>query len=287
MHLSNKTITTMNVKETWKPVTIGGVTGIMMGAGTVYAMNSNPASVEQTETGEVVKVTAGNDDVSFKAAFDAARAELGPGGVFTWHGNVYNTYTADEWQHMAREEKFLFANRVKPLVNDSNSQKEPESPMEDIAAAKVTEAEEANIVEEEETDDVEVAVTIEEDVVVAEEVTVNEGEASTASVASWDDLTDGDNDVRIISFGDVELGEGHTVAAQELEVNGQRVAIIDVDKDGTADIAMSDLNHNHAMDEGEVIDLQTGEALSFTNSNYDTDHDYASNDMADIDPTVL
>ena len=86
----------MNVKETWKPVTIGGVTGIMMGAGTVYAMNSIPAGVEQTETDEVLKVTAGNDELSFKAAFDAARAELGPGGVFTWHGNVYNTYTADD-----------------------------------------------------------------------------------------------------------------------------------------------------------------------------------------------
>lgn len=250
-------------------------------------MNTNPAGVEQTETGEVLKVTAGNDDVSFKAAFDAARAELGPGGVFTWHGNVYNTYTANEWQHMAHEEKFLFANRVKPLVNDSDAQKEPELPTEDVAAAKVTEVEEATIVEEEETDDVEASVTIEEDVVVAEEVTVNEGEAPTSSVASWDDLTDGDNDVRIISFGDVELGEGHTVATQELEVNGQRVAIIDVDKDGTADIAMSDLNHNQAMDEGEVIDLQTGEALSFTNNDYDADHDYASNDMADIDPTVL
>jgi hypothetical protein len=28
---------------------------------------------------------------------------------------------------------------------------------------------------------------------------------------------------------------------------------------------MSDLNHNHLMDDGEVIDLHTGEELSFTN----------------------
>ena len=277
----------MNVKETWKPVTIGGVTGIMMGAGTVYAMNSIPAGVEQTETDEVLKVTAGNDELSFKAAFDAARAELGPGGVFTWHGNVYNTYTADEWQHMAREEKFLFANRVKPLVNDADTQQEQENTTEDIAAAKVTEVEEVNIIEGEEANDVKVDVTIEGDVVVAEKVTVGKNEATTANKTSWDDLTSEDNDVRIISYGDVEIGNGHTVAAQELEVNGQRVAIIDVDKDGVADLAMSDLNHNREMDEGEVIDLHTGEALSFTNSDYGADHDYASNDMADIDPTVL
>ena len=188
---------------------------------------------------------------------------------------------------MTHEDKFLFANRVKPLVNDADTQQEQENTTEDIAAATVTEVEEVNIIEGEEANDVKVDVTIEGDVVVAEKVTVGKNEATTANKTSWDDLTSEDNDVRIISYGDVEIGNGHTVAAQELEVNGQRVAIIDVDKDGVADLAMSDLNHNREMDEGEVIDLHTGEALSFTNSDYGADHDYASNDMADIDPTVL
>jgi hypothetical protein len=41
--------------------------------------------------------------------------------------------------------------------------------------------------------------------------------------------------------------------------------VIDVDKDGDPDFAMTDLNHNNQMDEGEVIDLHTGEAVAFTN----------------------
>jgi hypothetical protein len=63
------------------------------------------------------------------------------------------------------------------------------------------------------------------------------------------------------------LENGRTVTVQELEVNGQRVAVIDVDQDGEADLAMTDLNNNQQMDEGEVIDLHTGEAVNFTNDN--------------------
>ena len=74
-----------------------------------------------------------------------------------------------------------------------------------------------------------------------------------------------DDDVRVVGFGEVQLQNGRNVTVQELDYNGQRVAVIDLDQDGTADIAMSDLNHNRQMDEGEVIDLHTGEALSFTN----------------------
>ena len=64
---------------------------------------------------------------------------------------------------------------------------------------------------------------------------------------------------------------------QELEINGQRVAVIDVDKDGDPDLAMTDLNHNQQMDEGEVIDLHTGEAISFV------DDDSAIDNVPDLD----
>ncbi len=37
-----------------------------------------------------------NDNMSFAEAFAAARAELGPGGVFEWHGQLYGTFYATE-----------------------------------------------------------------------------------------------------------------------------------------------------------------------------------------------
>lgn len=82
---------------------------------------------------------------------------------------------------------------------------------------------------------------------------------------TWNDIAQEENDVRVVGFKEVEIGHGRSIAMQELDVNGQRVAIIDVDKDGDPDLAMTDLNHNEQMDEGEVIDLHTGEAISFAN----------------------
>ena len=50
------------------------------------------------------------ESMSFSQAFDAARAEVGPGGAFEWHGKVYGTYTADEWNSMSATEKAEFNN---------------------------------------------------------------------------------------------------------------------------------------------------------------------------------
>lgn len=46
-----------------------------------------------------------NDSMSFSEAFAAARAEVGPGGAFEWHGKVYGTYYAEEWNSMSAAEK--------------------------------------------------------------------------------------------------------------------------------------------------------------------------------------
>lgn len=49
-----------------------------------------------------------NDDMSFDEAFSTARAELGPGSVFQWQGNVYATYTKGEWETMSDDQKSDF-----------------------------------------------------------------------------------------------------------------------------------------------------------------------------------
>ena len=104
----------------WKQVTLGGVSGILMGAGLLYAgqavaQNINneekpeekPEDVAAPEQGETshtlengLQVATVNDDLSFGEAFAQSRAEVGPGGVFHWHGGIYNTYSADEWNAM-------------------------------------------------------------------------------------------------------------------------------------------------------------------------------------------
>lgn len=242
------------VKENWKPVTISGMTGILMGAGSMYATQSlatdNASVVEPNE--QPLHEASVEGCKSFRDAFQAARAEFGPGGVFRWHGNIYNTYTVEEWNAMSTEEKNQFAQRVKPEISPA-----------DIDTKQMAEASTAD-------DDVRVAPN-------QKDIDLEDKARATATVGNTDD-----DDVRVIGFGDVNLADGRSVTVEELEINGQRVAVIDVDKDGVGDFAMSDMNHNNRADEGEVIDLHTGDAVSFHNDQTAIDDSAADVDMIPV-----
>ena len=69
-------------------------------------------SVTATSDGEIPVADSVTDDMSFSEAFSAAREEVGPGGVFEWNGNVYNTYYAEEWENMSEEEREEFASHL-------------------------------------------------------------------------------------------------------------------------------------------------------------------------------
>ena len=243
----------MKTKEIWKPVTISGITGILMGAGTVYgAQKLTSDETSTTEIDGVLKETVVSDDLSFKHAFETARTELGPGAVFHWRGNIYNTYTAEEWKSMSSEEKNTFAQRVNPEVypSDINTNQ--------LANANV--AEDSTDFSHHDIDSSQ------------EDVSIVNNTESTVDQTS-------DDDVRVIGYGDVDLANGRSITVEELEINGQRVAVIDVDKDGVGDFAMSDLNHNQQADEGEIIDLHTGDVISF--------NDQASVDEVDVDINIM
>lgn len=240
----------MMKKETWKPVTIGGVTGILMGSAATYGVQ---AAMDSGAT-ESDNPAVDYDSLSFKHAFEAARAEMGPGGVFTWHGNLYNTYTAAEWNAMNHRAKVQFAERVTP--QETIAQADSQSDNEDVRIVQEVPAEDDDEPLPEVTPIEANTQETGRDVVVLEEHDM-----------TWDEIKNTDSeDVRILGFREVEYARGRTLTMQDLDVNGQRVAVIDVDKDGSPDLAMSDLNHNHLMDDGEVIDLHTGEELSFTNN---------------------
>lgn len=112
----------------WKYVTLGGLSGILMGAGLMHAGQAMATPAADEEAGDAdgqqpeapatapLPVAQLHNDLSFGAAFAAARAEVGPGGVFIWHGGIYNTYTAEEWSAMTAEQKNDFARQVNPEV---------------------------------------------------------------------------------------------------------------------------------------------------------------------------
>ena len=134
MNKEEKKNNVVNHAKEWQHVTIGGVSGILMGAGAVYAVDAlakgtadeettattlNNANAAEGEPNNSIKVAEVDQNLSFGQAFEAARNAVGPGGVFHWHGNVYNTYTKEEWDNMTPEDKNLFAQHVQPVI-DSN-----------------------------------------------------------------------------------------------------------------------------------------------------------------------
>ena len=261
----------MKMKENWKPVTISGITGILMGAGSVLAARelttgNEEAVAESSEDVNGLKEMTADDSWSFKEAFDTAREQLGAGGVFHWRGNIFNTYTADEWNAMSAEEKDEFAQEVNPEVSPD------EIDTDLMAESEVSDVEE--VVEDED---------LAEEVTVVTDGTNADNDLAMASVAEVQDKNQdetGDDDVRVIGYGDIDLANGRAVTVEELEINGQRVAVIDVDQDGVGDIAMSDLNHNNKADDGEIVDLHTGDVLTF-------DHSNTSVEDIDVDLTTM
>jgi hypothetical protein len=134
-----------NDDQTWKRIVVGGVAGIMFG--TVSAVGATAAYHHFSNNGdndelEVVPedmpdeaasgsghymldngmmIAEVDNSMSFSEAFATAREEVGPGGAFVWHGNVYATYTENEWNSMSPSERHEFTHMSLSALNSDNS----------------------------------------------------------------------------------------------------------------------------------------------------------------------
>lgn len=95
----------------------GAAAGLALGAAATVLSSGTPVDgaeanggdeVPTWSDGEVPVAHGVNDDMSFTEAFNTARTEVGPGGAFEWHGNIYHTYNKDEWDNMSAEDKAAF-----------------------------------------------------------------------------------------------------------------------------------------------------------------------------------
>lgn len=234
--------------NSWKYVTLGGMPGILLGAGLLYAGQTSAQALTQAE--EVVaagdEVTDGqssqeycdapslvpdnlhvaqvSDSMSFSEAFAAARAEVGPGGVFYWHGGVYGTYYANEWDAMTAEDKQEFAELVQPEIN-ANQVPTPTDAHPDIA--------------------------------VQDSQVVDDAEAQLAQQIS--ENFDMGGDVHIVGYANYD---DHLMVGYDL------------DNDGEADVAIIDVDGDFALSSDDVIVDTSGNAVII-------------GDLAGTDPTFM
>lgn len=245
----------------WKHVTLGGVPGILMGAGLMYA-NQTAAAPRQNadvanEDSDLSDTTSGqqsaeaglpiaqmHNELSFGDAYAAARAEVGPGGVFVWHGGIYNTYTESEWNAMTDEQKEDFIHQVNPEVQ-AHSVSIPTDTHPDVAVESATGTEPPTANE-------------------ASDVHMVEQQ-----IASNFDMGE---DVQIVGYGNAE---GHLVVGY------------DTTGDGEADVAIIDADNNLRPSDDDIIMDREGNMARLGDLNDEQHHEQlASMENPDVAPDM-
>ena len=162
---------------------------------------------------QVPVATSVDDSMSFDEAFAAARAETGPGGAFEWHGQIYGTYTADEWSGMTAAEKAEYGDHFNwnRIDHSSSHVAQYSAPASD--------------------DDIEVV--------------------SVDHSAPQNDPT---HDIEVIGVVH-DADTGANVAG--MIVDGQEVALVDVNGDMEFDYMAADANGNGNIEQNELADIRS------------------------------
>lgn len=228
-----------SVRSSWQKVTIAGVSGIMMGASAMHVDNAY-ATEEPTTSNENdpvtqhstnhaaengIRVAEIDQNLSFGEAFAAARAEVGAGGVFHWHGRIYNTFTENEWESMSDAEHHHFAQQVAPELQTN------EISSENIHSS--VQHHETHHNQEEEVSQ----------------------QPQVRQVSSGQEEEQNEPEVHFLGVEQVQTDGGQTINVGHMTISNEEVALVDMDNDMIFDVAVSDRNHNEQIDEGEVIDI--------------------------------
>lgn len=205
---------------------------------------------------DVVPVaTTVSSDMSFGQAFAAARAEVGPGGVFEWHGNLYGTYTAEEWNRMSAAEKADYGDHF--AWNKIDHHHSDVAPQEHQVADNTPAA-------------------ADDDIVVTHVDHPSDAQHNDDLLATAEEPATGGDDAEVVVLGVTHDDEsGMNVGG--IVVDGHEIVLVDVDGDTTFDFAVEDVNHNGQLDEQDSIQ-------DISNENITVDmlqHNPADNYIAD------
>lgn len=238
----------------WRRVAVGGGTGFVLGAATTLFSSSTSAEpvAEATDAPETTDTPTANDHpayvddhvqvastvndgMSFGQAFQAARAELGPGGVFEWHGQVYNTYYAEEWDAMSPQQQAEFGSHFSWSAHDTAT-------TDDVTPVTPATDDDVVVVTNDITND-------------DEDVAVIDPPTDDPYVTPVDNPTDDNPEVEILGVvHDDETGAN----VGGMIIDGHEAMVLDVDGDLSFDIMGVDINDNHEFEGDELADITDG-----------------------------
>lgn len=165
-----------------------------------------------------------SDSMSFSEAFAAARAEVGPGGSFTWHGKVYGTYYKNEWDSMSSQEQRDFQMAA---INGEHS------------TAPGHEASQAN----------NYAYAKPVDPVPAEEP-YEEPKGQEVTLVDPEPVSD--DEVRVLGIDQVMDEDGQLHEAALIDFGGNVAMVVDTDGDNVYDVMAADFNGDGEITPDEI-----------------------------------
>ena len=240
----------------WKKAASGMGMGILLGSISSFATTKafageeNEAVEEETVSeeqpawsdGDVDIASGVTDDMSFSQAFSAARAEVGSGGCFEWRGNVYSTFTAEEWNSMSAEEKAEYNDHFS--WGGSGASENNETAAEN-SAANETVANDATS----QSNGGQAAGTRTAESQASESQTSN-NQASGNNIAENQNGEEGDVEVvDVWHFNDIGGNGAH------VKIDGEDYLLVDYDGDGKFDVAAADFNGDGHFSDDESADI--------------------------------
>lgn len=233
----------------------GIVGGAALGAGVMYAgeaiangINSGgeeeqAALADQAAENQGLQMAHVNDNMSFADAFEAARAEVGPGGVFIWRGGVYGTYSQDEWNAMSPEDRAAFTDNAMGQYGGQGA-----------TQTQSVQTEVHHVHHHHHHDTPATGNVIQDDNQQPDSI------VGGGRVPSGGESSD-DTGVRIIGTR-TDVLDGETVNVADIEMDGHSGILIDVDRDGVYDIAGVDVDDSGSLEENEIHMLNEETSVS-------------------------
>lgn len=166
-------------------------------------------------TDEGVRIAQVNDDASFSQAFADARAQVGPGGVFEWRGQVYATYQEEEWNNMSTEERSNFQSRIdfQSVAGESAMSVSPSA------------------------------------------TTTTQSEPVIEANAEMVDEQSAQGGIKVLGVETIVDPQGNQMTIAGIEIEDEQALLVDVDNNGVMDVILVDENHDGQVSENEIYDV--------------------------------
>lgn len=261
----------------WQKVTVGGAVGLVLGATVSYlttARGAPPQDMEETvgdpapdnhnplvdNDVRMPSASTVSDDMSFSQAFAAARAEVGAGGAFEWHGGIYSTYTAEEWDNMSSADRDEYNNHFAWNKGDTVSE-----PKNDMASRTDTHTAPDNTAHT--TTDAQ-----------PHDQTSQPAADGTGDVAVV--TVDAEPDIQVIGM---EYFPENNAVRVDMSIDGQDVMLLDYDGDGMIEYVAADLDGSGTIEDEEVgyigqEGISINDIISTDGDITDPDNDIAGTD---------